>query len=242
MTCLTRRSLRVLATVGASLGVLALAVAPAAQAAPSAASNASYTSIFAQEGTDFAGTGWEACGAPITWSVDASALGPKAAQIRIADLQWALRQWADVSGLTFEYAGTDSFTLDQKDASLRSTSAGQKSRHVSFAFLEDESTSLLSSTQVGIGSPMAQRVTTSDGHTTTSIVSGSAIFSVDFLADASRKQARALLLHEIGHVMGLGHTDDDSQVMHPILESEVTLGAGDITGVQALTGTCTTQA
>lgn len=239
MTGRTTRSLRFLATVGVSLGLLGVAAAPAVEAAPSATS---YTSIFADEGPDFAGAGWDACGAPITWSVDVSALGPKAAKTRIADLTWALGQWSDVSGLTFEYAGTDSFTLDQKDATLRSNSTGQKSRHVSISFLEDKSTRLLSTKQVGIGSPMAESVTTSDGRTTTSIVRGSAIFSVDYVATASKKDVRALLLHEIGHVIGLGHTDDDSQVMYPILEGDVTLGAGDIAGAQALTGTCTNEA
>ena len=241
MTGRTSRSLRVLATVGASLGIISLAAAPAVQAAPSATSTSSYTSIFAGQGRDFAGAGWDVCGAPITWSVDVSALAPKAAQARIADLAWALGQWSDVTGLTFEYAGTDSFTLDQKDATLRSTSAEPKSRHVAFSFLGAKSTKLLSTKQVGIGSPMAESVTTPDGHTTTSIVHGSAIFSVDYLATASQKDARALLLHEIGHVIGLGHSDDDSQVMYPILEGDVTLGAGDIAGAQALTGTCTNE-
>lgn len=238
MTRRTTRTLRSVATAVASMGLLAVAAIPAAQAAPGSAPATSYTSIFADEGPAYDGAGWDVCGAPITWSVDVSQLTAKAAKTRIADLEWALGQWAEVSGLTFEFVGRESLTLDPKTVTLRSDGNGPKSRHVSFSFLDNKSTRLLNKTTVGLGSPMAQSVTTSDGTTTTSIINGSAIFSVDFLAQASQKDARALLLHEIGHVMGLGHTDDDSQVMHQMLDGDVTLGAGDVAGVQAVTGSC----
>lgn len=233
------RTLRVLATAVASLGMVTLAAAPAAQAAPEAASAASsYTSIFAEQGPSFDGTGWDACGAPITWSVDASNLGGKATKARIADLEWALGQWSEASGLTFEFIGKDSFELDEKNVILRSSTDRDRTRHVSFSFLKAKSTDLLNSKVVGLGSPLAESVTTPDGTTSSSIVNGSAVFSVEFLADASKKDARALLLHEIGHVLGLGHTDDDSQVMHPMLDGDTSLGAGDITGIRTLTQTC----
>lgn len=234
--------LRTAATALASAGLLTLAAVPAAQADRGSAPAASYTSIFADEGPRYDGTGWDVCGTPITWSVDVSQLGPKAAKARIADLEWALGQWGEVSGLSFEFVGRESLTLDPTTVTLRSDANGPKTRHMSFSFLEDKSTRLLNKTTVGLGSPMAQSVTTSDGSTTTSIINGSAIFSIDFLAKASENDVRALLLHEIGHVMGLGHTDDDSQVMHPMLDGDTSLGAGDVAGVQALTESCASAA
>jgi hypothetical protein len=43
----------------------------------------------------------------------------------------------------------------------------------------------------------------------------------------------SLLLHELGHVAGLGHTSDPSQVMYPQLRNSSTgsYGAGDLTGL-----------
>jgi hypothetical protein len=46
----------------------------------------------------------------------------------------------------------------------------------------------------------------------------------------------ALLLHELGHVVGLGHTGDASQVMYPVLSSRSygSYGAGDATGLRTV--------
>lgn len=45
----------------------------------------------------------------------------------------------------------------------------------------------------------------------------------------------ACALHEIGHVMGLGHVSDTSEIMNSYLATDV-LGDGDIAGAQALYG------
>lgn len=45
-----------------------------------------------------------------------------------------------------------------------------------------------------------------------------------------------IALHEIGHSIGLGHTNDTSTIMFPTITSLMTLGAGDINGAQAIYG------
>lgn len=68
------------------------------------------------------------------------------------------------------------------------------------------------------------------------------------LADASahgtsvtrRAQLRAVMLHELGHVFGLDHVDDPSQLMFPTMRLAITdFGVGDLRGLHALaTGPC----
>ncbi len=46
----------------------------------------------------------------------------------------------------------------------------------------------------------------------------------------------SVALHEIGHVLGLGHVNDSSEIMNPVISVDV-LGDGDILGAQILYGT-----
>lgn len=43
-------------------------------------------------------------------------------------------------------------------------------------------------------------------------------------------------VHEIGHALGLGHVDDKGQIMYPVSGNTLTIGAGDIAGIQTLYG------
>jgi hypothetical protein len=55
-----------------------------------------------------------------------------------------------------------------------------------------------------------------------------------------RRAARSIVLHELGHLMGLAHVDDEQQLMFPEARREVSdFAAGDLTGLAALgTGAC----
>ena len=50
--------------------------------------------------------------------------------------------------------------------------------------------------------------------------------------------ARAIVLHELAHVVGLGHVDDPAELMYPYA-GRADLGAGDLTGLALLgAGAC----
>lgn len=50
-----------------------------------------------------------------------------------------------------------------------------------------------------------------------------------------RAQARAIVVHELSHVLGLDHVDDPTELMHPVSSDRTDLGPGDRQGL-ALAG------
>jgi hypothetical protein len=52
--------------------------------------------------------------------------------------------------------------------------------------------------------------------------------------------ARAIVMHELGHVVGLAHVDDPTELMYERNEGRTDWGPGDLTGLEVLgTGLCT---
>jgi predicted Zn-dependent protease len=73
-------------------------------------------------------------------------------------------------------------------------------------------------------------------------VSGNVALSAEWYASVLRTpkgyaQGEAVLLHELGHLLGLGHVPDKSQIMFEMERPQVTkLGVGDLAGLAKLGG------
>jgi hypothetical protein len=58
-------------------------------------------------------------------------------------------------------------------------------------------------------------------------------FDVTDWVPGSREPLEAVVLHELGHLVGLGHVDDAGELMHPT-NSRTTYGPGDLEGLGRL--------
>ena len=202
-------------------------------AATSAAVAGDFSSIFADQLPELANSGWSACAAPITWSVDTRGLTEAKASAEIANIQWAFDQWASASGLTFQFSGAAVLTYN--DAAFTVTPAdgsATSSRHIYLAFIADQDSARLGGGTVGLGSPGLVMPDSKE------ITGGAAVFRTDFVTTAMPTAAKSLYLHELGHVLGLAHANESANVMYPVVTDHVELGIGDITGVRTMTKAC----
>jgi predicted Zn-dependent protease len=70
-------------------------------------------------------------------------------------------------------------------------------------------------------------------------VSGLVVLDAPDLLEVSDVEGRdavaAVIRHELGHVVGLDHVDDEQELMSPVIQSGVvTFGPGDLTGLAEL--------
>jgi hypothetical protein len=197
----------------------------------SAGSDTSYTFMY-PNGSNGSSARWNPC-APIRWAVNLS----DAPSTALADAQQAVAAVSAATGISFSYVGTTSAIPSPTGA------AGQLPSGV------DAVIAWLTPSQFGatggeagyggnwwISSGGPERIF--QGY---AIINGDLAKSLLKPGFGQGYSEGHLLLHELGHMMGLGHTQDESQVMYPQQGplSPGTYGAGDLAGLRTLgTGGC----
>jgi hypothetical protein len=176
---------------------------------------------------------WETCD-PIPYRVNLGGTSHR----NLVVLRSALDQIAEASGFTFQYAGSTSVvpfhkghdTLDQvPDDGLYVawTTAGQVPR--------------LAGNVIGLGGPGVSyhRVGT-EWQVTSGGVAIDRTTRLSTALDADGPTLKSLLLHELGHAMGLGHSRSKANVMYEGLGSwsRPVLGPGDRAGLRDLGASC----
>lgn len=124
-------------------------------------------------------------------------------------LQDAFDRWEEVAAIDFTYSASTSVDVNVSMGSLGGSTVGL----ASFSYFDTSPLDTIFDASV-----------TLDSDETWAPYGGGAL---DFFSVA---------LHEIGHVLGLGHVNDTSEIMNPFISTDV-LGDGDISGVQFLYGT-----
>lgn len=209
--------------LGGLLAVVTALLALVAGAGPAAAAGTAYQLHLMR--TPAGGTEvvrWDPC-TTIDYRVDPAGGGPGA----LADVRAAVSRLAAASGLALHYAGTTSFVPSAGRTRLAGTG-------LVIAWSGTGAGSLLSGGQAGQGGWYAS--TSPTGHLR--IVSGYAVLRTGapvrpgFGAGTTRGR---LLMHELGHAVGLDHVADPSLVMDAVVRptSPVAVyGPGDVAGLR----------
>lgn len=163
---------------------------------------------------------------PVTWPCEDTIpmeVNPQGAPEGYADLvAAAVTRISDASGFTFEVVG------ETDDRTFLDRGAGP----VLLGFADETELPALGGPTAGLGGAVhAQR---SAGGPRVA-VGGMVVLDVDLFDDQlPAPVAEAIVIHELAHVLGLGHTDTGGELMQPVSLGQTQLGSGDLAGLRHL--------
>ncbi|WP_300677473.1 DUF2510 domain-containing protein [Nocardioides sp.] len=178
-----------------------------------------------------------ATGAPVTYDPCEPieyAINPVGAPADyLSFIEPAVAEAQATTGLKFEYRGTTSVTFEEN---LR----GTRPKPVVITFPAVLPQSDADEDAVGLGGSTALTV---NGQVQPHYLTGAIALRRDWFAQESaagnNAEERAIVMHELGHVLGLGHVKDRRQMMYPTNVGQLVYADGDLAGLALLgSGTC----
>lgn len=148
----------------------------------------------------------------------------------------ALGRVSEATGLRLEYAG-DTDARPRWRSRNRPALGG--SRPVLISFATSDEVSELEGKVAGLGGSASVR-----RNGTRTYVSGQVTLDADTFDDlldrrSGARVARAITLHELGHLVGLAHVDDENELMNAESGNRLDFGPGDLRGLAELgRGSC----
>lgn len=152
----------------------------------------------------------------------------------------ALDRVGSAAGLRFEYEGTTDERPRWENAYVPIFFGNPRSRAGLIAWAGPDEVPELAGRVAGVGGSLAVE----DQHGRSRYITGGVTLDRALYADLmgspeGRAQARAILLHELGHLLGLGHVDDPTELMNGENAGVLDFGPGDLAGLARVgAGTC----
>lgn len=150
----------------------------------------------------------------------------------VADLRAAVKKLDDATGLRFKIGGT---TRAVPSDSYGLTAVNGKWAPIVVAWGKPGSSQLLTGGEVGGAQPVwVENATGKNVFVSASIVFSTETAQLTAGFKPGTVSRGALMLHELGHLAGLGHVADTHQIMYPYIGGAVTYQPGDLKGLRAL--------
>ena len=152
-----------------------------------------------------------------------------------AALRAAFAEVHSATGLTFVYDGTTTESTRTLKTLYQPRRYGDRWAPVVISWTRSSETKILSGTVAGVTNVYWWQVGTEPAVLVSGMVQLDAPDLVRIARVAGTTEARGVILHELGHLVGLGHVKDKRQNMYPVISSRNThYAAGDLAGLTLL--------
>lgn len=163
---------------------------------------------------------------PVTWPCEGTipvVVNPQDAPEGYADLvATSVTRINEASGFTFEVTG------ETDDRSFTGRGAGP----VLLGFAGEDEVVALAGPTAGLGGSVYLQERPGGPRTA---VGGMVVLDTDVFTDLlPAPQGEAIIVHELAHVLGLGHTDERGELMQAVNTGQTQLGSGDLAGLRDL--------
>ncbi|SFL38029.1 Matrixin [Geodermatophilus ruber] len=147
----------------------------------------------------------------------------------------AFARMANVTGLQFVYDGPTDEAPSQEREIFQPDRYGDRWAPVLVSWqTEAESPEFATDVAGRAGSTAVSPPAGPQVFVTGTVDLDAAAFSRMFADEAGTAVARGILLHELGHLVGLDHVSDTGQLMYPTTSTVVDFAAGDLAGLVEL--------